>query len=148
MMRYLVALLVAGLALPAFADCTWTQLDNLAAKVVCGDGDEVAPAAATDGLALDPGIAFGNKPKGLSVVAAADATRTITSGTLKAYVYSADAAAWVRVPELDLTVSEAGNRYVSWSGFTVTVPAGRIAWIPSVVTLSAGGITVYIRASP
>lgn len=148
MMRYLVALLVAGLALPAFADCTWTQLDTLGAKVVCQDGDEVAPSAATDGLALDPGIAFGNKPKGLSVVAAADSTRTITSGTLKGYVYSADAAAWVRVPELDLTVSEAGNRYVSWSGLTVTVPAGRIAWIPSVVTLSAGGITIYIRASP
>jgi hypothetical protein len=148
MMRYLVALLVAGLALPAHADCVWTTLNTLAAKVVCGDGDEVAPSAATDGLALDPGIPFGNKPRGLSIVAAADATRTITSGTLKAYVYSDDAAAWARVPELDLTVSEAGNRYVSWSGFNVTVPKGRIAYIPSVVVLSAGGITVYLQASP
>ena len=147
-MRYLIAVLVAlSLAAQAQAACTWTALSTYAAQNVCADGDEVAPSAATEGLALTE-TAFFKGARGLSVVAAADSGQTITSGTLKAYVYSVEAAAWARVPELDLTVSEAGNRFDSWSGMSVTVPRGRIAYVPSVVVLSGGGITVYVTASP
>ena len=146
-MRVLLALAALLFALPASAACTWSEVSTpYAVKAVCADGDEVAPSAATDGLSLN--ASFFSGAKGLVVTAAADAAQTITSGTLKAYTYDAGAAAWARVPELDLTVSEAGNRYVSWSGMTVTVPKGRIAYVPSIVTLSAGGITVYLTASP
>lgn len=146
MLRLLVALLLVAPSL-ASAACVWSEVSTpYAVKVVCADGDEVAPSAATDGLPLASSPFSG--AKGLVVTAAADASQTITSGTLKAYVYDVGAAAWARIPELDLTVSEAGNRYVSWSGMTVTVPKGRIAYIPSVVVLSAGGITLYLTASP
>ena len=145
MIRALIALAALCFTVPAYAACVWTAPSTFVGVNTCGDGDEVAPAAATEGLALSS--AFYTSVKGLTVTAAADSGATITSGTLKAYVYNENAAAWARVPELDLTVSEAGSRYVSWSGMTVTVPKGRIAWVPSVVVLSAGGITVYVTAS-
>ena len=147
-MRYLLAALAAlSIAAQARAACVWSDVSTpYAVKVVCDDGDEVAPTLATEGLALTSSFFSGTK--GLVVTACADATRTITSGTLKAYTYDTGSALWARAPELDLTVSEAGNRCVSWSGMTVTVPKGRIAYIPSVVVLSAGGFTAYLTASP
>jgi hypothetical protein len=146
MTRILVALVVASLSLPANAACVWSDVTTYAVKAVCGDGDEVAPSAATDGLALSS--SFFSGAKGLVVTACADAGATITSGTFKAYTYDPGSALWARSPELDLIVAEAGNRCVSWSGMTVTVPKGRAAWIPSVVVLSAGGVTTYHTASP
>jgi len=148
-MRRLLAVLGLALAVPVYADCVWSSTGLYSVKVVCGDGDEVAPTLVTEGLSLDvPSGFFADPAQGFSVTAAADSTRTITSGTLKAYTWDTNAAAWARCPDLDLTVTEAGGRYLSWSGFTVTSPKGRIAYIPSVVVLSAGGITLYLTASP
>lgn len=137
--RVLAALLALALSVPTYAACTWSSTGDYSAKNVCADGDEVAPTAITEGIALTRG-----RIRGLVVVAEADASQTITSGTLKAYLWDGVVAAWARAPELDLTVSEAGSRRYSWSGFTVVVPSGRIAWVPSTVTLSSGGITLYL----
>jgi hypothetical protein len=148
MMRYLVALLTA-LVVPSLASaaCVWSTVSSpYAVKVVCGDGDEVAPTLVTEGLPLASAAFAG--AEGIAVTACADATKTITSGTLKAYVWDDAVGAWARAPLNDIPIPLAGEQCLNLDPLNVIVPRGRIAYIPSVVVLSAGGITIYLTASP
>lgn len=146
MIRILLACLALLAALPASAACVWSSAGAYEAKAVCADGDEIAPTLITEGLGL---ISSPYKPaSGFSVTAEADASQTITSGTLKAYIWDPWVAAWARAPDLDLTASISGERRLTWPGFTVTAGVGRVAYAPSVVTLSSGGITIYITGAP
>jgi hypothetical protein len=55
---------------------------------------------------------------------------TLSSGTLQAYLYDPAASRWSRAPDLDLTVTS-GLASQSFTGFTVTQPVGRIAYVPN-----------------
>lgn len=146
--RLLVALSLL-VALPAYASCTWTQSTNaIAAKVVCTTANESAPSAATDGLPLSAVVAGNKKLSGFSVTAEADSGQTLSgSGTLQAYLYDDQAAAWVRVPDLDLAVTASGIRRQGFPGFEVLAGrvGSRVAFVAVSVGVSAGGITLYLN---
>ncbi len=125
---------------------TWTTTGQTA-KAVCTTGNESAPSAATEGLALYSTQTF-SRLKGFSVSAAADSGQTLSgSGSLQAYIYDDQAAAWVRVPDLDLSVTVSGGRYQGWMGYEVMAGRvnARIAFVPVSVGLSAGGITIFLN---
>jgi hypothetical protein len=145
--RGLLALVLLLSAPAALATCTWSSTGNSSAKIVCTSGNESAPTLATEGLSLTAG---GIALKGLGLTAEADTGQTFTatpSGTLQAYLYDDVAAAWVRVPDLDVSVTATSLRRQGWQGFTVLAARGRIAFVPVSVTLSSGGITLYLNGS-
>jgi hypothetical protein len=123
---------------------TWTD-NGLSANAVCTTGTEAAPSGAV-GLALCASSLGGKRLSGVSVTLAADAGQTLSgAGTLTAYVYHPDLGAWSRAPDLDLGVSST-VRAQTWFVGTVPVgrPGSRIAYVPTGVTMSAGGLTVYV----
>lgn len=145
-MKKLTAVLLA-LALPLLASAapaTYTDTGNGVAGV-CASGTCDAPVEAaglTDGLPMTRTF---TSTKGLTVTVCADDTRTLSgAGTLTAYIRDPSVALWATVPDLNLTVSSSARRCQSFSGFLVTLPIGRITWVPTGVTVSAGGITVYV----
>jgi hypothetical protein len=123
---------------------TWSQSNASAWKAVNTTGTEAAPSAATDGADL----AF--LSGGFTVFAEADNAQTFTAspgGTLQAYLYDDVVGAWARCPDLDLAISVASQRRQAFSGFNVYSPRGRVAYAPASVTLSGGGVTVYVQGS-
>lgn len=127
---------------------TWTEnVNGLSAKVVCDSGTGAAPTTAADGMAL----AFTGKPlAAVSLTAEADASQTLSGGgTLQAYVYDPQAAAWARCPDCDVAVAVSAVRRQAFSAFDVKVglPGARVAWIPAGVTVSSGGVTVYLNGA-
>lgn len=139
---FLAALCLAGLlASPAArAACTWSTLTSTTYKVVCTTGNESAPTLESEGAPL-------GYFRGFNVTAEADSGQTFTAapgGTLQAYLWVDAAQAWVRVPDLDLSIGAASVRRQAFMGFQVVSPRGRIAYVPVSVTLSAGGITLYV----
>jgi hypothetical protein len=135
----LVAVLAVVPSLSWAAAATWTLTGARSATAVCATGTCDAPTLATEGMNLDA-------VKGFSVVVSADNTRTLSgAGALRAYTY--DGTRWARCPDLDLTTATASVRDLSFAGFTVTAPRGRIAYVPDGVTVSAGGVTIQILAS-
>jgi hypothetical protein len=142
-MRKLLAFLVAAsLALPAvpLAACTWTTGTTQAIDV-CASGNESAPTLATEGFSIDGLQAF-------TLVAEADTGQTFTAapaGAIQFYVYDQVVGAWVRAPDLDVTVSLASARRQAWTGYQIKGRrVSRIAVVPVAVTLSAGGLTLYL----
>ena len=96
-------------------------------------------------------LAFTGKPlSAVGLTAEADASQTLSGGgTLQAYVYDPQAAAWARCPDCDLALSLASVRRQSFPAFDVKVglPGARVAWIPAGVTVSSGGVTVYLNGA-
>lgn len=123
---------------------TWSSTGARSAKVVCSSGTGDAPTLATDGVNL-AGVG------GLAIQVSADSNRTLSgAGTLQCYVYDPDTlGVWVRVPDLDqtITVPTATYRGQSFLGIYVPSPRGRVAWVPASVTVSAGGVTVWINCT-
>lgn len=94
-----------------------------------------APSQATDGVALDDAAGFRVTLKG-------DAGN-LTGGALLAYYYDANNG-WTRNPDLDLTVAAGPNAKQTFPDQAVFARFGRVAYVPSAVTVSAG-TTVTVR---
>ena len=131
---------------------TWSDVTNGAGglvkcvKAVCTSGTETFGAAATDGLNLEDCV-------GYDVVLEADSGQTLSgAGTLQAYVYDPQVAGWARAPDFDITVpaGAASNRRFyplagsPGKGIPVLVAQGRIGYTPNGVTVSSGGVTIYL----
>jgi hypothetical protein len=129
MSHALVAALLA-LILPAqaFAGTTWTTLSTISAKAVDTTGTGSAPTLATDGLNL---VVLG-RSNGFTV-AYESTGEAFTACTPAAYLYIPNAGAgvglWMRANDLDLTVLAQTSQ--AFTGFHVTLPRGRIAYVPS-----------------
>ena len=125
---------------------TWSSTGNRSAKAVStstgGTATGDAPTLATDGVNLT-GIG------GVAIQVSADSGKKLAgAGTLQCYVYDADTlGVWVRVPDLDQTIGVTNLRGQSFPGIYVPSPRGRVAWIPSGVTVDAGSVTVWINCT-
>jgi hypothetical protein len=137
MKKLAVALLLSLFALHASAATTWSNgawlFGGPGSTVIatCSTGTESAPTLATQGISLANLAGF--------VVHAETAGTMTAGGLLKAYLYNAETGSWISAPDLDLTVQALAKQ--SFSGFTVTAPAGRIAYVPSGVGVA---VTIYI----
>lgn len=134
MTKLLMAALLALAALPAAASCTWTYSGHTAVGT-CTTGTE-STLAASDGLPLVDWRAF----SGVSVYA--ETAGTMTASVLQAWAQNPVTGAWMRVPDLDLTVQALAKQ--GWFGLSVPSPTGRIAWLPSGTGLAT---TIYIIGS-
>lgn len=116
-------------------------------KAVCTTGTETFAQAATDGASLKNAGAW-------DVVIEADSGQTLSgAGTVQAWIYDDTVAGWCRAPEFDVTVP-AGvasiRRYYPLAGspgkgIPVITQRGRIGYTVSGVTISSGGVTIYIN---
>lgn len=124
---------------------TWTD-NGLSAQGVFTTGSESAPTGAV-GLALNSAAFGGKRLNGFAVTLAADSGQTLSgAGSLLGYVYVPSLGAWSRCPDLDLAVSVSAVRSQTWAAPEVMVgqPGSRVAFVPSGVTFSAGGLTAYL----
>lgn len=140
----LIAIALA-LVLPVAASAaaaTYTTPTGTSAKIVCGSGTCDAPTLSSQGLDLQD-------LQGYVVTVAADAPdKTLTgTGTLLCYVYDAEVGAWSRLPDLDITVSTGSIRVLSFTGIWVAAARGRVAYVPSSVAVSSGGVTIYLAGT-
>lgn len=147
MSKFLAVL--AALLLPLLAQAaaaTYSATDN-GVKGVCASGTCDAPSEAAG---LDDGFSLATsgglmKNNGLSVTVCADSGQTLSgAGVLTAYGRDPSVALWAASPDLNLTVSSSARRCQTFMGFMVTLPVGRITWVPTGVTVSSGGVTVYV----
>ncbi len=87
--------------------------------------------------------------RGFNVTLEADTGQTLSgAGNLRAWRYDFILAAWVRVPELDLTVpaGASGLRRYGWGDRTTEVRTGCVLYAADSVTVSGGALTVRIVA--
>lgn len=134
--------LVVAIAIPstAFAACTFSSSGSTDSTLTCTTGSGSAPTADTDGVALGP---IG---QGFAVIVSADSGQTLSgAGTLLAYVYSGAVGRWIRCADLDITVGTSGVRDLTFNAIWVAGRKGRVAFVPSSVTVSSGGVTVFIN---
>ena len=94
-----------------------------------------APSAATEGMVLD-------NVYGLRVTVCAEATRTLTGGTLNVWLYDNATALWTLNPSLAMIVTSNSVRCQTFPDRFVTVPYGRVLIQTSSVTVSAGTTVV------
>jgi hypothetical protein len=123
---------VAGSILPTLV---------LGSSSVCTTASEAAPSVITEGA--DIAALSG----GYLVIASADAGQTFSAtpaGSLLAYLWDDTVSAWVRAPDYDLPMSVASQRRQSWAPFGNLNPRGRIAFVPSSVGVTSGGVTVEV----
>ena len=122
------------------AAATWSSPDPKTSKAVSGSGTTDAPTLATQGLELD-------RVAGFFVTAEADSGQTLSgAGALTAYWYDNATAAWSRVPAMDLATTTATVRRLTLH-VSAVANRGRIAYAPTGVTVSSGGVTIYITAA-
>jgi hypothetical protein len=154
-MKILGALCLAALLVPTSAwavAATYSDIGN-GVKGVCASGTCDAPveaAGTTDGLPLAGSVSlygFNVGAKGVVVTVCADSGQTLSgAGTVTAYVRDAQVALWSAIPDLNFTVTSSARRCQTFTGVAVAYPTGRITWVPTGVTVSGGGVTVYISA--
>jgi hypothetical protein len=125
---------------------TWTATGTRSAKAVCTTGTESAPA---DGLTPADGLgAILSDAKGYYVCIEADSAQTLSgAGTLHAYLWNPLSGVWARFPDGDFTVSVSAKRGMGFLGNEVVSGRGRVAYVPNGVTVSAGGLTIYINVA-
>jgi len=131
---------------------TWSDVSSGATgyakcvKAICTTGTETFGAAATDGLLLD-------RLTGWDVLVQADSGQTLSgAGTLQAWVYDPIQLVWARAPDYDISVpaslASIRNFYPlagsPGKGVPVIASQGRIGYTPNGVTISSGGVTIYI----
>lgn len=143
-MKRALSLLVLLPSLAYSAAPTYADTGN-GVSVTCASGTCDAPVEAsstTDGLPLSRSF---SSAKGITVTACADSGQTLSgAGTLTAYGRDPSVALWAALPDLNLTVTSSARRCQTFSGFVVTLPIGRVTWVPTGVTVSGGGVTVYV----
>lgn len=89
-----------------------------------GSSSTTAPTSSTDGVSLV-------KSEGLRVTVCAPANNTVDGGTLQSWYYDNTLAAWMRTPELDLTVPvSTGQRCINFGDLEPLVKEGRALWKP------------------
>jgi hypothetical protein len=143
MIRFLLCLSLLVVS-PAYATCTWSSPGPHTAKVVCTTGNESAPTLATEGMPLI-------NVSAVAVIAAADSGQTLSgAGTLQVYVYDPGVGAWARCQDCgEPAVTLSSVRYQSFAPFSALVKrGGRIALVPVGVTVSSGGVTIYLTGEP
>ena len=103
---------------------------------------EAAPSVATDGMLLEAVAA-------VTVWLEADAGQTISADVGQVDVYQHDIGAWGAAPALVLQVppGSSGHRRVQLGTVRIDNPRGRLACIANGVSVSSGGVTVYIVAT-
>ena len=146
MKRIMFGILLTGLlvAATAMATTTWTSKtggDFPSSTAVTTTGTEAAPTATTDGFSLDGLAGFTVHLE--SVPNGDGGVLNFSAGTLLGYLYNPVSGAWNRASELDLTVA-AGAPTAAYTGFTVSNPNGRVAWVPSGVGVA---VRVYIEGT-
>jgi hypothetical protein len=110
----------------------------------------VANSLATNVAALlaTSGVDITNA-KGVTGVLAAESTRTLTGGALRAYAYmptvanndgSVNTYSWVPYNAADITpvTSTVADRYFPFGDSAALTGVGRIVWLPDAITVSAG----------
>lgn len=100
-----------------------------------------APTLVTDGQSIQDFEAVT-----LVVETATPGSQTLSgAGSLLCYVYDAFVAGWSRLPANDVTVTVTGVNRQAFPPLAVIGPrAGRLLWVPSGITVSAGTtVTVY-----
>lgn len=141
----LLVLSLAVLAGPAFAQ------SNLQVTTSSSALTGSAPTVDTDGISINGALGF-------AVIVSADAAQTITGGSLLCYYYgpvSSGAGSgagvtfdWMRCPTgFDFTPATGARRAAS-GDYETLVGWGRIAFVPSSVTVSGGttvSVTVAVR---
>jgi hypothetical protein len=152
-MKRLLWIAVALAASVALADKnlgTWIKIKSETYTVANSLATNVAALTATSGVDFNGG-------GGIAAAFCAESTRTITSGTMRAYIWmpfnespgdggTAPGMMWIPFAPLDVTLA-AGHRCSlsgdkqAWSGF------GRIAWVEDDAVVSAGTtlVTTYTR---
>lgn len=123
---------------------TWASLTGTgrSVKSVQTTSDS-APTLAADGMSLQ-------SVAGFRVVLEADSGQTLSgAGALTCFTWDDSIAGWARLSDADITVPAAiaSNRRYGAVSFQVQAPRGRVAFIANAVTVSAGGVTVYLIAS-
>lgn len=104
--------------------------------------NDSAPTLSSEGMSLQ-------SVAGFTVTLEADAGQTLSgAGTLACYTWEDTVAGWSRLPDTDITIpaSVASNRRYGKVSFQVQCPRGRVAFITSGVTVSAGNLTLYMVA--
>lgn len=113
----------------------WTVANNLATNAATFDD-------ANDGVQLLKG-------GGVTACVSAESTRTLTSGTLRAYVYMPVAATptfrWLAYPALDWTLT-GGARDECRGDISVLTGIGRFGYVEDNVAVS-GGTTIKVTYS-
>ena len=137
---------------------TWTSTDNF--SDFPGNRNAKAVVAAS-GTANDipSGTSVGvniYQAQAVQVCLSADASQTLSgAGTLECYYYSPQTSRWHRLKSWDLSVATEGIAAGTYRdcAFTSNTPGfgspiihrgGRLAWVPNGVTISSGGVTIYI----
>ena len=134
------------------AACTWTNIDpGLNGFSVQG---VAASGTATDAPTANEGIACGPLSAVL-VTVDCDDTRTLTASTGSLRCWAKVGGTWRRALAFDLAISEV---YVASTqkfgpflgpsagfGIPIIAKAGRLAWVPDTVPVSAGGLTIKIE---
>ena len=147
MRRFVLAVLMV-LPLGAFASTTYTAVSLAdgthrprSVKAVATTGSEAAPSAATEGMDLTTVGA-------VDIVVCADSGQTITSGgTLQVWFYDVDTGLWAlsdynwAVPTGKRCATTLGPS--SGKGVPIIARRGRIAVVPSGVTVSSGSVTIW-----
>jgi hypothetical protein len=137
----------AALLFPLYAHAVaaaWTDTAT-GNKAVCASGTCDAPTAAGEGFALSTSDF---RVKGIVVTVCADSGQTLSgAGTLTAYTRDSSVALWAVTPDLNLSPATATVRCIAFPAIWVAVPAGRVAFVPTGVTVSAGGVTIYITGA-
>jgi hypothetical protein len=125
---------------------TWTATGTRSAKAVCTTGTESAPS---DGLTPVDGLgAILSDAKGFYVTVEADSGQTLSgAGSLLCHLWNPISGVWARCPDMDFTVSIASKRGMGFLGAEVVSGRGRVAYVPSGVTFSSGGLTIYINVA-
>lgn len=106
-----------------------------------------SPVTGSAPTATDDGQPVGDL-SGIMVVLDSASTRTLSgAGTLDCYVFDASVGLWSRYPAGDFTCVgiPASQRSVAFQAGDLQVRRGRIKWVPTGVTFSAGsaGVTVW-----
>lgn len=134
--------LVAFLPTPTFAAAaTYTVLGGgKAVQITCASGTCDAPTLVTQ---------FANMMNwtGFSVEVVADSGQTLSgAGTIKCYTWNVGTS---NLPsfqqDISLSVSTSSVRSVTLQGVFVASATGYITCIPSSVTVSSGGVTLYVQ---
>lgn len=127
---------------------TWsTTNQNGSGKAVCTTGTETFAAGALDGVSCANAGA-------IEVFLEADSGQTLSgAGNLLAYALDDINGLWARAPDFDLAVTSAmaSNRAATFigpsagKGIPVISKRGRMAYVPSGVTVSSGGVTIAMN---
>lgn len=153
-----VSAFLASLLVPlgAWATCSTAVVPGATRSVIvtCTTGTETCAslASATDGMLLGPSITEGNvvgPVAGFSVQAEAAAGQTLASGSLLVCERDDISGRWRPMPDTCSLSATAARDHspCTGGGFTVISPRGRIALVPSGVTVSSGSVTIRLLAT-